>query len=200
LLNRDAVAAGVTVTASTGDAGSGNTVGTAASDPWVIAAAGSTSFQVYAQQTSYGFQFSNGRYVSDQLSSLSSGGITQTNRLPDLLAPGDLGWATCSDKLLPNGDPQYFDCTDNNGNLANLQVFGGTSQSSPFTAGAAALVIQAYRRAHGGASPSPDQVRRVLDSSADDLHLPAQDQGAGLLNSLRAVQLAASLGSASNTG
>jgi hypothetical protein len=40
----------------------------------------------------------------------------------------------------------------------------------------------------------------VLDSSADDLHLPAQDQGAGLLNSFRAVQLAASLGSASNTG
>ncbi len=200
LLNRDAVDAGVTVVASTGDAGTGNTMGTASTDPWVIAAAGSTSFQLYAQETDYGFQLGNGRYVSDQLSSLSSGGIAQTNRVPDLMAPGDLGWALCSDKLLADGTPQYQGCSDDNGNPTNLQSFGGTSQSSPFTAGAAALVIQAYRRAHRGASPSPDQVRRVLDSSADDLGLPAQDQGAGRLNTYRAVQLAASLGAPANVG
>jgi hypothetical protein len=191
--NHDAVDAGVTVTASSGDAGSGNTLGTASTDPWVIAVGGSTSERVYAQQSSYGFQLSNGRWNSNQLSSLSSGGISQTRRVMDLVAPGDLNWSLCSDKLLADGSPQYFDCLDNNGNPTNLEVFGGTSESAPLTAGAAALVIQAYRKTHAGTSPTPAQVKEILTSSADDLGLPADQQGSGLLNSYRAVQLAASL-------
>ncbi|MCW2539362.1 MAG: Serine protease, in family [Frankiales bacterium] len=191
--NRDAVEAGVTVTASTGDAGSGNTLSTASTDPWVIAVGATTSERVYAQQTSYGFQFSNGRWNSNQLSSLSSGGIAQTRRVMDLLAPGDLNWSLCSDKQLADGSLQYFDCLDNNDNPTDLEVFGGTSESAPLAAGAAALVIQAYRKAHAGASPTPNQVREILTSSADDLGMPADQQGAGLLNSYRAVQLAASV-------
>ncbi len=200
LLNRDAVDAGVTVTASTGDAGSGNTNGTASTDPWVIGVAGSTQFQAYVQSSYSGAQLGNGRWVSDQLSSLSSGGISQTGRVPDLMAPGDLGWSTCSQRLLPDRTPQYQACTNGTGAPSDLQRFGGTSESAPLAAGAAALVIQAYRQAHAGRSPSPDQVRRVLDSSADDLHLPAADQGAGRLDSYRAVQAAASLDGAPATG
>src|SRR6195952_796676 len=60
VFNRDAVDAGVAVVASTGDGGSGNPLGTASTDPWVIAAAASTSERIYAQQTSYGFQLGNG--------------------------------------------------------------------------------------------------------------------------------------------
>ncbi|SDJ05197.1 Serine protease, subtilisin family [Frankineae bacterium MT45] len=197
--NHDAVDAGVTVIASTGDAGGGNTIGTAATDPWVIGAGASTAEQIYAQQTAYGFQLGNGKYTSNQLSSLSSGGISQTQRVQDLTAPGDLNWSLCSDRTLPSGDPQY-DCFDNKGDPSNLEVFGGTSESAPLTSGAAALVVQAYRKTHQGASPTPQQVRQVLDSSADDLGLPADLQGSGLLNSYRAVQLAASLGTATNTG
>ena len=193
IFNRDAVDAGVTVVASTGDAGIGNTHGTAGTDPWVIAAGASTTLRSYAQQSSNGFQLGNGRWADDQVSALSSAGISQNTRVQDLLAPGDLGWALCSARLLPDGSQQYAGCTDNNGAPSDIQEFGGTSQSAPFTAGAAALVVQAYRAGHGGVSPSPQQVRRVLDSSADDQGLPAQEQGAGLLDSDRAVQLARSL-------
>ncbi|WP_375486105.1 S8 family serine peptidase [uncultured Jatrophihabitans sp.] len=190
IANQDAIDAGVAVTASTGDSGTGNTLGTASTDPNVIAAGASTSERVYAQTDNYAFPLSNGKYTSNQVSGLSSGGISQTNRVQDLLAPGDLGWSLCSNATLPSGDPQYVDCTDYNGNPSNIQVFGGTSQSAPLTAGAAALVIQAYRAGHDGATPTPAVVRTVLTSSADDLGLPADEQGAGLLNTYRAVQLA----------
>ena len=67
------------------------------------------------------------------------------------------------------------------------------SQSAPLTAGAAALVIQAYRDSHHGASPTPDLVRRLLTSTSDDLGLPSSLQGAGLLDSLAAVKAARSV-------
>ena len=100
IADQDAIDAGVTVVASAGDAGSGDTIGTAATAPNVIGVGASTSEQSYAQTGSYGFPLSNGKYASNQLSGLSSAGISQTNRVDDLLAPGDLGWALCSDRTL----------------------------------------------------------------------------------------------------
>ena len=204
VFDENAVAAGVTVVASSGDAGIGGTTGSPASSPGVIEVGASTTFRLYSQIGYSGFPLSNGTYANDQSSGLSSSGITQggftpgpfipgrytTSGVPrdprtlDLLAPGDLNWAVCS------ADPIYIDCTNTLGDPSAFIDFGGTSESAPLTAGAAALVIQEYRGSHGGASPSPDQVRRFLDSSADDLGLPAQEQGAGRLNTYRAVQLA----------
>ena len=185
LFNEQLVAAGVTVVASSGDAGSENTIGSPASSPGVISVGATTMLRGYAQTGAYGIQLTSGKYRSNSISSLSSAGVTQPGRTIDLLAPGDLGWALCS----PNTDV-YVDCLDNKDEPTGIQLFGGTSQSAPLTAGAAALVIQAYRDGHHGASPSADLVRRLLTSTSADLGLPTRLQGAGLLDSLAAVKAA----------
>ena len=80
------------------------------------------------------------------------------------------------------------------GSNIGLEEFGGTSESTPLTAGVAALVIQAYRESHGRHTPSPAVVRRIIFSSATDIGIAAEEQGAGLLNGLRAVELAKEYG------
>jgi hypothetical protein len=182
-----AVDAGVTVVASTGDAGTTGTIGSPASSDKVISVAATTTFQSYEQTGASGVQFSNGTWADGNISSLSSGGVTQHGRVPDLAAPGDLGWALCT----PNPDI-YEDCVDYKGTPSSIQNFGGTSQSSPFTAGAAALVIQAYKSAHHGVRPAPALVKQLLTSTATDLGHPAYEQGAGQLNTLGAVRAALS--------
>jgi hypothetical protein len=187
LADNAAIAAGVTVVASTGDAGTTGTVGSPASDPRVIGVGASTTFQSYIQDTTSGAQFSDGTWVSDNISGLSSGGITQAARTPDLVAPGDLNWALCTANTA-----LYTECTNDVGSPSPIQDFGGTSQSSPLTAGAAALVIEAYENTHHGARPRPALVKRLLTSTATDLGHPAYEQGAGLLNTLAAVHAAES--------
>ncbi|RKS75393.1 peptidase inhibitor I9 [Motilibacter peucedani] len=187
LFNEQLVAAGVTVLASSGDAGPNNTIGSPASSSGVISVGATTQFRAYAQLGYRGFVLSNGRYRSGGISGLSSSGFTQSGRTIDLVAPGDLGWSVCTP------DPErYEDCVDFKGAPASLELFGGTSESAPLAAGAAALVIQAYRDTHGGQTPAPALVRSILTSTSDDLGLPADEQGSGLLNSLRAVQAARS--------
>ncbi|MCW2522787.1 MAG: hypothetical protein JWO63_1122 [Frankiales bacterium] len=182
LFNDMAVKAGVTVTVSSGDAGVTNTVGSPATDPNVISVGATTTSRGYAQ-TGYGaFKFSNGKWLNDEISSLSSAGITNSGTTIDLSAPGEAGWAVC--------EVSSPECANYNGGTSDIQLFGGTSQSAPLTAGAAALVIQAYRKTHGGASPSPSLVKTLLTSTAKDLGLPAQEQGAGLLDSRAAVEAA----------
>lgn len=187
LADAAAIAAGVTVVASTGDSGVTGTVGSPASSTGVIGVAATTTFRSYAQETGGGIQFSNGTWANDNISGLSSGGLTSHNRAPDVAAPGDLGWALCT----PDPD-LYVDCVDDNGNPSQLQNFGGTSQSSPLTAGAAALVIQAYEKTHHGVHPAPALVKQLLTSTARDLGHPASEQGSGEIDTLKAVQAAMS--------
>ena len=186
LFNDAAVRHGITVTVSTGDAGISGTQGSPSTDPNVISAGASTDFQSYAQTGYAGARtFSNGMWVSGNISALSSGGISQGGQVPDLVAPGEADWALCS-----TNTAIFTECRNNNGQPTPILLFGGTSESSPVTAGAAALVIQAYRTYHHGASPSPALVKQFLTGTAGDLGLPAPEQGAGLLNADAAVQAA----------
>jgi hypothetical protein len=187
-----AVAAGVTVVVSSGDAGPTSTIGSPASDPDVISVGATTSFRAYAQSNFGGFYnpvVGNGTWVSNNISALSSGGYSQSGGTVDLVAPGDANWALCSSDA-----KLYTGCADDfGGQDIGVQEFGGTSEAAPLTAAAAADVIQAYAQAHAGTDPSPALVKQILCSSATDIEAPAAEQGAGLLNVAGAVNLAESV-------
>jgi subtilisin family serine protease len=192
LADAAAVAAGVTVVASSGDAGPFNNIGSPASTPGVIAVGGTTTFRVYRQTTRYGTQLVPGGWENNNISALSSGGVTEFSpHTVDVVAPGDRGWSLCS-----SNTTAFFGCPDIDHGASPPPIWaaGGTSASAPETSGTAALVIEAYANAHHGHLPSPALVEQIIVSTATDLSAPADHQGAGLVNTLKAVQLAESIG------
>ncbi len=70
LANTAATLAGVTVVASTGDAGTNNTVGTPADAPGVIGVGASTTFRLYRQTSAYATSVVPGGWVSGNSSAL----------------------------------------------------------------------------------------------------------------------------------
>ena len=150
----------------------------------MIQVAATTDNRLYEQTGYAAAQFSNGKWTSDNISALSSSGITQLARTVDLAAPGEGNWAVC--------EAAYTGCRNFQSppQPTDLQSFGGTSESAPLTAGVAALVIQAYRSTHGGDSPSPALVKQIITGTATDLGLPADEQGSGLLNARAATEAA----------
>jgi subtilisin family serine protease len=181
--NDAAVAAGTTVTVSSGDAGVTSTIGTPATDPAVISAGATTSYRVDLQDGYGGAQFPGVTgYLNDNISSFSSAGFEQDGQTVDVVAPGELNWALCS-----TDTAMYGDCVSYAGNPTPVLPFGGTSESAPLTAGVAALVIQAYEKTHGGVAPTPAIVKQIITGTADDIGSPADQQGSGRIDALRAV-------------
>jgi hypothetical protein len=166
------VASGITVVESAGDSGVGGTVEVPAYDPLVIDAGATTSFRLLAQAWGYS------GWDNNQMAALSSGGTTPANNVVDLVAPGQGGEASCS--------PASATCPQ----TTLTEAFGGTSESAPYIAGAAADVIQAYADSHGGAQPTPAQVKQILTGTAQDIGAASDDQGAGLLDVYAAVRAA----------
>jgi hypothetical protein len=170
--NDAAVAAGVIVVVSSGDSGPSGTMNPISADPEVIAAGAVDNFRLVAMAHDYS------SYVSNNMAAISSGGTAPTNKVINLVAPGYLGESACADNS--GGCPPDYP----------TESFRGTSEAAPLTAGAAADVIEAYRDTHGGASPTPAQVKDILASTATDISSPADQQGAGLLNVYAAVKAA----------
>jgi hypothetical protein len=200
VFDAEAVAHGISVVASTGDAGTTNTIGgPAAASKGIIAAAASTSFQINAQVSQHGYQLAGFKgWESNNVSAISSSGFTDVGpNTVTVIAPGDGGWADCSPRT-----NIYLDCSDlfgRPGKTPPIEDFGGTSQSTPFTSGVVALVIQAYKGAHNGNAPSPATVKRIITSTATNLGIPSENQGAGQPNAARAVELARSYKTAHRT-
>jgi hypothetical protein len=195
--DEQAFLAGVTVVVSSGDSGPTDTVASPSSDPDVISVAASTAERAYTQAAIYGgglasatpsAGFQGGTagapdgWIDNSVSSFSSGGVDEGGAVPDLIAPGEAGWALCS-----TNSTLYTEC----GGLP-LAQFQGTSESAPLVSGAAALVIQAYKQYHDGALPGPALVKQILMSSADDIDASSGEQGAGLLDTNAAVLAAES--------
>jgi len=168
-----AVAAGVTVVASAGDAGDSGTMNAPAMDPNVIAASGTDSLRLISMDDGYQ------SFLSSNISAISSGGTAPTNKVADLAAPSWFGSeAACA--LGSGGCPTTYP----------TESMRGTSESAPLIAGGAADVIEAYRNTHNGASPTPAMVKSILTSTATDIDSPADQQGSGQLNILAAVRAA----------
>ncbi len=182
--NRQAVGAGVTVVGGSGDEGPGNTIISPASDPSAISVGASTQLRTLAETGFAGGDLFDKGWLNDNISYASSSGFAETGRTIDLVAPGDTGLETCTP------DPLYLNCQNLGTGLSDVAYFSGTSESSPIVAGVAALVIEAFRDSHGGASPTPGLVRQILLSTADDLGYPSSEQGAGIVDAAAAVHAA----------
>lgn len=73
------------------------------------------------------------------------------------------------------------------------EPLNGTSMATPHVSGAVAIIVQAYRQGHGGATPSPGAIIDILERSANVSKLPgyeAEEQGAGRLDVRAAAEFA----------
>ncbi|HTZ90980.1 MAG TPA: protease inhibitor I9 family protein [Streptosporangiaceae bacterium] len=190
-----AVAAGITVVVASGDSAPTSTIGSPATDPEVISAAATTDLRSYAM-SNYGQadMFAKG-WLDNSIAPFSSGGYDAYGNTVDVAAPGDSSFASCSTNLT-----NFPDCASWGGKALGIELFGGTSEASPWTAGIAALIDQAYQKTHSNALPSPALVKQIVMSTATNLGAPAYEQGAGLVNAYQAVKMAESIGLSHRTG
>ena len=126
--NDAAVAAGTTVTVSSGDAGVTSTIGTPATDPNVISAGASTTYQVPAQLGYGGFQFPRSHRLPQQQHQRPQLERLRPERVDHLA--GGAGRAQLG-AVLHATQAMYAECTNFAGNPTPIEESGGTSESAP---------------------------------------------------------------------
>jgi len=97
---------------------------------------------------------------------------------PDIVAIGAFAWAVGRTwESLNYGvlDGRY-----------SYDLFGGTSQATPMTAGAAALVVSAYKKIYGSNMPAY-LLKTVLMNNAYDMGFNDLSQGAGFVDAFKSV-------------
>lgn len=123
----------------------------------------------------------------------SRGPTTMAQTRPNVLAIGDgapgdvpLNLSALALLLYPGETPQ----TAINGNRA-WDLFGGTSEATPFAAGITALIYQAYKsNLFYDRWPTFEEAKAILMASANDTGNDAFVQGAGVVNADWATRLA----------
>ena len=110
------------------------------------------------------------------VSYFSSKGPTGDGRMkPDIVAPGERVISAAAGALLDRARGVAG---------ATYVENSGTSMAAPHVSGAAAGLLSVHREFIG----RPDEVKRILCSSATDLGRSAHFQGAGMLDAMRAIQ------------
>jgi len=149
---------------SAGNSGPGYGTTTPPRAPQLINVGASTSYHTFdeAYGDNQGF---------DQIADFSSRGpLTLGYAKPDVLAPGRNNWG-----LVPN----YGDTFGFGGD--GTAIYAGTSMACPMVAGVAALLVDAYRT-NMAANATPDYIKTVIQSTADDIGMDALSQGHGVVN------------------
>jgi hypothetical protein len=204
MADQAAVGDGVTVVVSSGDAGPGGSIGSPATASGIISAGATTQeqFRQIIGQLPSSVKASNGqvlqytKFQDNNIAAFSSSGVSQNGgHGVDVVAPGAFGFIDCDPNPI-----QDVACTNGLGLPSPFAIVGGTSESAPLTAGEAADVIEAYMNAHGGQHPTPATVEQIITSTATDLHDSSEEQGAGLIDTLRAVKAAMSWKAAKPVG
>ena len=164
------------VAAGNGGPGYG-TVASPAGSSFAISVGAATEF---TYRPFYGYYWPGS---SREVITWSSRGPTEIGVVkPDLVAVGAFAWAI----------GRTWDSLNNLYGIRNLtgvlayNLFSGTSQATPMTAGVGSLVVSAYRAKYGSRIP-PYLLKTVLMNYARDLGFDELSQGAGFVNAYGAV-------------
>jgi subtilisin family serine protease len=165
------------VAAGNGGPGYG-TVSSPASSSFAIAVGAATEF---TYRPIYGYYWPGS---SRDVITWSNRGPTELGvAKPDLVAVGSFAWAV----------GRTWDALGNIYGVRNLtgklayNLFSGTSQATPMTAGVGALVVSAYRSKYGSRIPAY-LLKTVLMNNAKDMGYDELSQGAGFVNAYDAVR------------
>jgi len=182
----DAKYPGVIIVNSNGNSGHAyGTVTSPASSPLALSIGATTNNVIFTlQDFSKQPRFGNAIDYYDDIADFSSKGPTALGDVkPDLVATGAYGYTpyTVNAKHMLNSKHAWG-------------VFGGTSMSSPLTAGMLALVIQALKDTNSNTNGTytydpndPIYARLVLTSTAKDLKYDPFTQGSGRVDIIKAL-------------